>query len=122
MRQRIKMMSVNQMCCYHTILEAYNVIRNSSSEQIKIRSYNLLTQNTYLFLKTSVRLNTYLYKFKIGHTRYTPYHKTITAYTSRHLILKTITACVLIYIQENTYLYTLILTLFTYLNASYGNN
>ena len=39
-RQRIKMMSVNQMCCYHTILEAFNVIRNSSSEQIKMKWEN----------------------------------------------------------------------------------
>ena len=35
LRQKIKMMSVNQMCNYHTILEAYNVVKNSSSEQIK---------------------------------------------------------------------------------------
>ena len=31
------MMSVNQMCVYHTILEAFNVIRNSSSESIKMK-------------------------------------------------------------------------------------
>ena len=36
-RQKIKMMSINQMCVYHTILEAYNVIRNSSSECIKTK-------------------------------------------------------------------------------------
>ena len=36
-RNDIKMMSVNQMNIYHTILEAHNVIRNSSSEQIKIK-------------------------------------------------------------------------------------
>ena len=34
-RKKVKMMSINQMCVYHTILEAYNVIRNSSSECIK---------------------------------------------------------------------------------------
>ena len=34
-RQKIKMFSVNQMCIYHTLIEAYNVIRYSSSESIK---------------------------------------------------------------------------------------
>ena len=34
-REKIRMMSVNQMNVYHTILEAYNVVRYSSSEQIK---------------------------------------------------------------------------------------
>ena len=29
------MMSINQMSIYHTLLEAYNVIMNSSSEKIK---------------------------------------------------------------------------------------
>ena len=28
------MFSVNQMCIYHTLLEAFNVLRNKSSEQI----------------------------------------------------------------------------------------
>ena len=36
-RERIKMMSINQMAVYHTLLEAFNVIRNSSSEQIQIK-------------------------------------------------------------------------------------
>ena len=36
-RKKIQMMSVNQMCVYHTILEAFNVIRNSSSESIKMK-------------------------------------------------------------------------------------
>ena len=36
-REKIKMMSVNQMCIYHTLLEAHNVVRNSSSEQIKLK-------------------------------------------------------------------------------------
>ena len=35
MREKIKMMSVNQMAVYHTIIEAYNIINNSASEQIK---------------------------------------------------------------------------------------
>ena len=34
-RENIKMMSMNQLSCYHTLLEAYNIIRNSSSKQIK---------------------------------------------------------------------------------------
>ena len=37
LREKIKMMSVNQMCIYHTLLEAHNVVRNSSSEQIKLK-------------------------------------------------------------------------------------
>ena len=40
LRQKIKMMSVNQMCNYHTILETYNVIRKSSSDQIKMKWLN----------------------------------------------------------------------------------
>ena len=28
-RNELKMMSINQMCVYHTLIEAYNVIRNS---------------------------------------------------------------------------------------------
>ena len=31
------MMSVNQMSVYHTLVEAHNIIRNSSSEQIKLK-------------------------------------------------------------------------------------
>ena len=34
-REKIHMFSVNQIAVYHTILEAYNVVRNSTSEQIK---------------------------------------------------------------------------------------
>ena len=33
-RENIKMMSVNQISVYHTLLEAYNIMRYSSSEQI----------------------------------------------------------------------------------------
>ena len=36
-RNELKMMSINQMCVYHTLIEAYNVIRNSSSEEIKMK-------------------------------------------------------------------------------------
>ena len=37
LREKIKMFSVNQMCVYHTILEAYNVVKNSSSQKIKLK-------------------------------------------------------------------------------------
>ena len=36
-REKIKMMSVNQMAVYHTLLEAYNVMSHLSSEQIKMK-------------------------------------------------------------------------------------
>ena len=36
-REKLKMMSVNQMSVYHTLLEAHNIIWNSSSEQIKMK-------------------------------------------------------------------------------------
>ena len=39
-REKNKMMSVNQMCIYHILIEAYNVIRNSSSKQNKIKWSN----------------------------------------------------------------------------------
>ena len=35
LREKMKMMSVNQMNAYHTLLEAYNIICNCSSEQIQ---------------------------------------------------------------------------------------
>ena len=47
LRQKIKMMSVNQMCVYHTILEAHNVVNNSSSEVIKRKWYHK-HENKYL--------------------------------------------------------------------------
>ena len=40
LRQKIKMMSVNQLCVYHTLLEAHNVIKNSSAEDIKSKWEN----------------------------------------------------------------------------------
>ena len=40
LREKIKMFSVNQMCVYHTILEAYNVVKNSSSQKIKLKWEN----------------------------------------------------------------------------------
>ena len=36
-REEIKMMSVNQISVYHTLLEAYNVMRHLSSEQIHMK-------------------------------------------------------------------------------------
>ena len=47
-RHKIKMMSVNQVCCYHTLLVAYNVIQNSSSEQIRFKWENY-HENKYSF-------------------------------------------------------------------------
>ena len=39
-RTEIKMFSVNQMAVYHTLIEAFNVTRNSSSEQVKEKWVN----------------------------------------------------------------------------------
>jgi len=36
-REKIKMMSVNQIAVYHTLLKAYNVMSHLSSEQIKMK-------------------------------------------------------------------------------------
>ena len=35
LREKIKMMTVNQKAVYHTIMEVYIIIDNSSSEQIQ---------------------------------------------------------------------------------------
>ena len=49
LRRKMKMFSVNQMCIYHTLLEAHNVVKNKSSEQIQnkwsktIQNYNFRT-------------------------------------------------------------------------------
>ena len=37
LREEIKMMSVNQIAVYHILLEAYNVMRHLSSEQIHMK-------------------------------------------------------------------------------------
>ena len=34
-REKIHMMSVNQMAIYHTLLETYNILWNSASDQIR---------------------------------------------------------------------------------------
>ena len=39
-RNKFQMMSVNQMCIYHIILEAYNILRNRASEQIGMKWTN----------------------------------------------------------------------------------
>ena len=44
-REKIKMMSVNQMAVYHTILECYNIMKNSASEQILTKWSNSSKQN-----------------------------------------------------------------------------
>ena len=36
-REKIKMMSVNQMTVYHTLIESYNIVRNSASTQIQMK-------------------------------------------------------------------------------------
>ena len=36
-RNKIKMISVNQVSIYHTLLEAHNILYNSSSDQIKMK-------------------------------------------------------------------------------------
>ena len=46
LRKKIRMFSINQMCIYHTLLEAYNVTRYSSSECIK-RKWENKNQNEY---------------------------------------------------------------------------
>lgn len=36
-REKIGMMSINQMAVYHTLLEAFNIVRNSASDQIQTK-------------------------------------------------------------------------------------
>ena len=42
------MMSVNQISVYHTLLEAYNIMRHSSSEQIHMKWTNIGDKKHYL--------------------------------------------------------------------------
>ena len=37
LRTRLRIFSVNQMCCYQTLMEAYNIINHGSSEAIKLK-------------------------------------------------------------------------------------
>ena len=53
-REKIHMMIVNQMNVYHTILEAYNVLEHSSSEQIKVKWENK-QENKYLLRSVTTK-------------------------------------------------------------------
>ena len=52
LRKKIKMMSINQIVIYHTLLEAFNIIRNSSSENIK-KKWTDKPESNYLFRSES---------------------------------------------------------------------
>ena len=45
-RQQLKMLSVNQMCTYHVLLETNNIIKNNASEQIKRKLTKYETKHT----------------------------------------------------------------------------
>ena len=51
-RNQIKMMSVNPMNIYHTILEAHSLAKKSSSEQIEMKWNNEFERNYYLRSET----------------------------------------------------------------------
>ena len=46
-REKIKMMSVNQIAFYQVLLEAYNIMRHSSSEQIHKKWANIDEKKYY---------------------------------------------------------------------------
>ena len=56
LREEIKMMSVNQISVYHTLLEAYNVMRHLSSEQINMK-WKLIERKYALRSATEKQLN-----------------------------------------------------------------
>ena len=56
LREEIKMMSVNQISVYHTLLEAYNVMRHLSSEQINMK-WKLIERKYALRSTTEGQLN-----------------------------------------------------------------
>ena len=56
LREEIKMMSVNQISVYHTLLEAYNVMRHLSSEQIQMK-WKLIERKYALRSITKKKLN-----------------------------------------------------------------
>merc|ERR1711894_286461 len=56
LREEIKMMSVNQIAVYHTLLEAYNVMRHLSSEQIQMK-WKLVERKYALRSITKKKLN-----------------------------------------------------------------
>ena len=37
LRKKFQIMSVNQLAIYHTLLEGYNIVKKSSSEQIQLK-------------------------------------------------------------------------------------
>ena len=53
LREKIKMFSFNQMNIYHSVLEAFNIIRNSSSEKIKMKWTNQNSNTYFLRSETS---------------------------------------------------------------------
>ena len=56
LRGEIKMMSVNQIAVYHTLLEAYNVMRHLSSEKINMK-WKLIERKYALRSITEKQLN-----------------------------------------------------------------
>ena len=56
LREEIKRMSVNQISVYHTLLEAYNVMRHLSSEQINMK-WKLIERKYALRSATEKQLN-----------------------------------------------------------------
>ena len=59
LRKKIKMMSVNQMSIYHTIIEVFNVIQNKSSEEISNKyshhDRHPIRKNTNNYLRVPVK-------------------------------------------------------------------
>ena len=53
LRKKIKMMSVNQMTIYHTIMEVFKILHNKSSEQINDKYRHPLRKNTNNFFKSA---------------------------------------------------------------------
>ena len=53
LRENVKMMSINQMNIYHTLLEAFNVIRNSSSSNVRLK-WSHKPENNY-FLRSETK-------------------------------------------------------------------
>ena len=51
-RANLKMMSINQMAVYHTLLETHNIIRNSASEQIRTKWEDKFVNNYSLRSET----------------------------------------------------------------------
>ena len=73
-RNKFQIMSVNQICIYHTILEAYNIMRNGASEQIQMKWTNTRENNYSLrriTLEYGIRVPVRLLIFKISSHRYT---------------------------------------------------